>query len=367
MKTDRAAYLDELRDLVRLHARAQGLRPRVVAEVLDGVTHDGEGPGSWAGEWLAAARAAEPRSPLDAVRLANLARFPYVDGPARAEAHRYCQEVFTRWAVARGAVRHRVVAPGGGADVWTSGPVDPRRPVLLVVGGIVSIKEQWGQLLPLARRLGMTVAVTEMPGVGSADLPYAPSAERFVSDVLDVIGAGPDVRVLALSFSFTLALHAALRDPRIRAVGTVGGPVRDFFDDDAVWRRAPETTTATWARVLGTSQDAAIEVLRATAVPEERLRELQVPVAYVASTRDEIVPRSEVDRLCAVLPGVHVLEHDDVHGAPHHLGTTRAWLVMHLMAAPGPCIGHARRRAAAAAVSLAARLGRRRGHDGRRG
>ncbi|WP_223227681.1 hypothetical protein [Leifsonia xyli] len=211
-------------------------------------------------------------------------------------------------------------------------------PVLLIIGGIVSVKEQWGQMLPIARRLGVTIAVAEAPGVGENTLPYLESHRSFVSDVLDAIGVGSDadVRVLALSFSLSLAVHAAATDPRLRAIVTVGGPVRAFFDDDTLWDRVPRTTADTWASILGTSSEQAGKILRATAPPPDVWQALRIPIAYVASVQDEIVPVTEVNHLRELVSNAHVLVHDDVHGAPAHLGVTRLWLLGRLLAAPGP-------------------------------
>lgn len=346
--------LDELIDLVRLHARAQGLTADDLNSILPRITHDETGPGSWVEEWMNAARDAHPDTPLAATRFANLARFPYVNCEERAAALQFCRETFTAWAEGVGAERHIVSSPHGTAVVWTSGSVNPAAPVLLVIGGIVSIKEQWGQMLPLARRLRITIAVTEAPGVGENSMSYVDTYRTFVSDVLDEIGvdAGGDVRVLGLSFSLMLAVHAAVKDTRIRAIATVGGPVREFFEDEEVWARVPRTTADTWASILGVPSSQARQVLQVAAPKSDLWRELRIPVAYVASAQDEIVPVSEVGHLNDLVLNASFLIHDDVHGAPSHLGLTRLWLLGRLLAAPGPYRGKIRGALAGAAVGL---------------
>jgi hypothetical protein len=56
----------------------------------------------------------------------------------------------------------------------------------------VSIKEQWGGLLGLAKRLEMAVAVTEMPGVGENTMPYNADSWRLYPALLDELAAVAD-------------------------------------------------------------------------------------------------------------------------------------------------------------------------------
>ena len=77
------------------HASAQHL---AADEILARIDTDGEGPGSWSAEWVRAGETYErDGNLLAAATHYNLARFPFVDGPARAEALRRCVAVFDRW------------------------------------------------------------------------------------------------------------------------------------------------------------------------------------------------------------------------------------------------------------------------------
>jgi pimeloyl-ACP methyl ester carboxylesterase len=378
-----ATYLDELANLVMLHARAQGLSPRKCARLLARIGEpSGDGPTSWATVWSESAeRRAVAGRDLDAARFYNLARFPYIDGPARAAAYHNCMDSFARWAMSCGCRRRAVTTGSGEIAAWVSTPPGGReRPALLVVcGGIVSVKEQWGNLLGLAGRLGMAVAVTEMPGVGENTVAYDADAWRFFPALLDELADVADsgqAYLLALSFSGHLALRASLHDPRIRGIATVGAPVRALFRDPAAFARLPETTVRTLSHLTGTPRADLPALLAPWALGDE-LADVAVPVHYVASRRDEIIPADDPALLARLAPGAHVVEHDDVHGSPNHLLATRLWIARSLLdmrglgTSPparvlGLLQGAARAGAAAKAVAGAAGGGSRRTPASRR-
>jgi hypothetical protein len=337
-------HLDELRDLVLLHARAQGLDPARAKQVLERVRRPwGDGPGSWGRVWTEAGDAlAEAGRHADACRHYALGRFPYPDGNDRALAAARCAESFERGAPA-GAERLDVTLPEGTVRCWTAGlgapgRPGPRRPLLLVIGGIVSVKEQWAPILARAGALGFAVLVTELPGVGENTLPYRADSARMISAVLDAVGERADVArtfAIALSFGGHLALRCALADRRLRGIATVGAPVAAFFQD-AVWQRqVPVTTVRTLAHLTGTDPSVVFGFTRGWALGEAELRSLDVPVSYVASLRDEIVPLGDAALLRRCVPAAEVVVNDDVHGSPEHLAATRAQLLRAVLRASG--------------------------------
>jgi len=215
-----------------------------------------------------------------------------------------------------------VRGPAGRTALWIKrGPARSRR-LLLVVGGIVSIKEQWARLLDLSSRVGATVALTEMPGVGENTLRYGPDSWRMFPQLLDQLRDAfgvEDADLIALSFGGHLAMRAALHDPRIRSIITVGAPVARLFQDSDLWRTLPETTVRTLAHVAGVPRELAQQHLSTLALSTEELSRLRIPIFYFASLRDEIIPHSEWQLLRNHAPSVAIFEHDDVHGSPHHM------------------------------------------------
>ncbi|MDN3359005.1 alpha/beta hydrolase [Actinomadura sp. DC4] len=318
----------ELKEFATVHARAQNIRR--YRDVLDRIDSDEDGgPGSWAGEWSRAAEEFAAR-PLEACRRYNMARFPYVDGPARLQALRRCVESFDEWRQGQKDVtRLDLDLEGGRVGAWATGLSSPEpRPLVLIMGGIVSVKEQWAPVLDAIRGLGMAAVVTEMPGVGENTLRYTPESRRMLSGLLDALEGRADVSrtyAMALSFGGHMAMRCAVEDRRIRGIVTTGAPVRAFFTDAAWQRQVPDVTMDTLAHLTGTKRADLPDRLAAWALTDDQLAALDIPVHYAASRRDEIIPAEDVDLLRRKVPGLSVLEHDDVHGSPHHVTETRLW------------------------------------------
>ncbi|EME58620.1 alpha/beta fold hydrolase [Amycolatopsis decaplanina] len=328
------SYLTELSDLVRLHARVQGLPGALCREILERIEHtDGEGPGSWCGEWaLAADRMAGTGRHLDACKLNNLARFPFPANPAQERAAHRCVAQFDQWRSDRGGIdRLELELSGHRVPVWATG-LDPgaSRPLLLFIGGIVSVKEQWAPSLPAARKLGMAAVAAEMPGVGENPMTYDHDSWRMLSGLLDKISEIAPVRevyAVAMSFSGHLALRCAAHDPRLRGLVTVGPPVSAFFQDRTWWTGVPETTKRTLAHLLGIPKSEVPGRLDAFALRPDELARVKVPVYSVVSLRDEIIPSADTRLLERHLAKFKSIRFDDVHGSPGHVLRTKLWIV----------------------------------------
>ncbi|WP_051385699.1 alpha/beta fold hydrolase [Actinokineospora inagensis] len=349
--------VDELKQFAWLHAKAQGLTG--ARTVLDRIrTDDGDAPGAWTGEWSRAAdRLRDRGETLAAVGHYTMARFPYVDGEARAQAQRDCADSFAEWAAPRSVERLDLDVDGARVRCWTTGlSARHRRPVLLMCGGIVSVKEQWGPALPAIARLGLAGVVLEMPGVGENPLRYDGDSARLFSAVLDAVADRVDPTacyLLAFSFSGHLALRAALRDHRIRGVVTAGAPVRQFFTD-AGWRAAlPRVTVDTLAHLTGSPADGLGELMAPWALTDDDLAALDIPVGYAASDRDEIIPPGDPELVRTGIRAVHLVRADDVHGSPRHIAQTRLWAVHTVLRMRG---GRPVHRALVGAALRAARL-----------
>jgi esterase FrsA len=116
--------VDELKQFVEVHAKAQSLDPKLYGPLLARIVDDGPGtPGSWVHEWSAAGAEAESAGRLlEACRYYNMARFPYVDGPARGKALTQCVAAFDTWrATQKGIERLDVEMPQGLVRCYTAG------------------------------------------------------------------------------------------------------------------------------------------------------------------------------------------------------------------------------------------------------
>jgi hypothetical protein len=319
------------------HARAQNLTQAAYQEICARIdSDDADCPGSWTGEWSrAAARLEAEGRLLDACAHYNLARFPAVDGPAREHAQKKCVEVCSAWAAEHGVTRLDLPVLGETVPCWASGmSATGRRPLLLVMGGIISIKEQWMTLLAQASRLGMAVLVAELPGVGENPLPYTADSWRMLSELLDAVRDRADVEHtygLTLSFSGHAALRCAAHDPRIKGVITIAAPVSAFFADPD-WRRSlPGITVDTLARLTRTTPDDITGDLSPWALTEAELAAVRVPVHYLATREDAIIPGDDVRRLRGAVPGTKVLEYRDEHAGPGNALETRLWIFLSLL------------------------------------
>ncbi|MEV7996337.1 alpha/beta hydrolase, partial [Streptomyces sp. NPDC086077] len=208
-------HLEELKEFARLHARGQGMTAEHATRVLARISNDTAGnPHSWAAVWTTEGRAAADRGDLlDACRHYALARFPYHGDADRRTAQRLCVDTFDQWRRGQdGIERLEYEHAGGTVACWAAGLDDASRPLLLVMGGIVSVKEQWAPLLPLLRKLGFAAVVTELPGVGENTVTYGPDSWHMLGSLLDRLSGRArvsDTTMLALSFSGHLALRAA--------------------------------------------------------------------------------------------------------------------------------------------------------------
>ncbi|MEV6166541.1 alpha/beta hydrolase [Streptomyces sp. NPDC052052] len=330
--------ITELKQFITVHAKAQDLPQELYESVLGQVSHDGQGPGSWVHEWSAAGERLERDDSqlLPAFLCHNMARFPFVDGPARRDADRARLAVFERWRQQQADIEAvHVTSDGGEFRAWASGlDTAAKKKLLVVMGGIVSTKEQWAPILLKAELLGMAMVVTELPGVGENTLPYDADSWRMLPALLDTVADRADVTrtyAVANSFSGHLALRTAVRDERLRGIVTTGAPVSDFFTNAEWQRQLPQITVATLVQLTGTEPKRLYDVLRTWALTDQELAALEIPVAYTVSLRDEIIPVGDIDVLKKHVRGLSLNEFDDVHASPAHVEETMRWTVESLI------------------------------------
>ena len=324
----------ELKEFLLLHAKVQGMKPAEYRVMADSIRNDDEGdPASWAARW--STRGAEMEDAgelLEACRAYNMARFPFPDGPTREKAAEQCVAVFDRWRAEKNEIQPLTVdCLGGQVRCWTYGldPANPR-PLVLVMGGQVSIKEQWAPLLPLIGELGFAGIAAEMPGVGQNTVPYTRDSWQMLSSILDAVSQTADTSqtyAACMSFSGHLALNCAARDDRIRGIVAASAPIRQFFTDPVWQSRIPKITVDSLEHLTGQP----LAALADWALDDGTLADVKVPVHYMVSKRDEIVPAAEGAVLAHLAPDVHLMSHDDVHGSPNRLLETRLWVVLSLL------------------------------------
>ncbi|UGQ57579.1 esterase FrsA [Rhodococcus pyridinivorans] len=321
-------YLDEVKTHVLLHGRAQGIDAAECRRVLGTIRTLEDDEHGWASRWTAeASKYRERGRARDAIARDNLARFPFAATEMQENASARAVFEFGKWARSSGVAENLAVEYNGSRTTAWFGSVDTDGPAPLVVvlGGIVSPKEQWGRLLPHFRKLGIAAVVIDLPGVGAhRSALYGPDSEGYVSAVVDAAATRmrlSGVYGLAMSFGGTVMLRAAAADPRIRGVVAVGSPTQYTFVDPWVQKAMPAITRRTLESVTG-AQDLP-SLLPELALDRQHLGRLMIPVHYIRSLRDEIVPTADANVLIAHLARAAVVDFDDVHGSPHHADAVR--------------------------------------------
>lgn len=328
-------YLDEMKEFVGLHVKSQRIGDRDFKGVLDRIySAVGDGPSSWVYEWMQFGEQCLQSQHYDhAIQCFNFARFPYVDSSARQAALDRCVGTFREHMLDKADVRRDVVRMLGLDVPVYSSLSGERRPLLIVLGGIVSIKEQWHKMLGIGRKLGYTVVVMECPGVGENPMRYGVESPTLISAIIDhyrerVIEH--NVVVIGLSFGGHLAMRAALNDNRITRIVTAGAPINRFFTDKSWWQRVPGITKQTFAHIARCNEDALQDTISGLALDVADLRRLSLPVLYVMSLRDEIIPVEERLFLTKGIARLDLVEFDDVHGAPAFLPVVRQLILREL-------------------------------------
>jgi esterase FrsA len=197
------------------------------------------------------------------------------------------------------------------------------------MGGIVSIKEQWNGFISAGKKLGVSVVLAEMPGVGENRMPYDNDADLLLDALVGAVEGeffNQHIHLVMMSFSGNLGLKYAAREERVKAVTTVGAPIKHFFTDQQWWRKVPLTTKRTLAHLCQCTEPQVFNTIKGFAIPEATLKKIKIPVYYIQSQQDEIIPSEEVAYLRQHVSGLHVTQYPDVHGSPRHMSQMQKWV-----------------------------------------
>jgi pimeloyl-ACP methyl ester carboxylesterase len=202
----------------------------------------------------------------------------------------------------------RIEAPLDGGKVVGNlrRPAQPERPPLvLIVAGLDSTKEEFFTLEEVFLRRGMATLSLDGPGQGESgyDLPIRHDYEVAVAAVLDVLDGREDldrerIGAVGVSLGGYYAPRAAAFEPRINAVAGISGP----FNFGALWDQLPELTRETFTnKSHASSDDEARE--RASALDLEGvLDRLECPALFVTGRRDRLIPVESTERQAETAP-----------------------------------------------------------------
>jgi len=256
---------------------------------------------------------------------AYLARFGSPEkAEGRANRVRCYREAVSRW-------RDRIVPvtiPYAGTEMpgylHLADAAEPR-PVVIMVDGADSVKEEYHNWARAFVRRGLSVLTMDGPGQGEVlgRLPMRPERwEEPIGAAIDALAARADVDasrvgIWGSSMGGFLALRAAAFEPRIRAATSSGG----FFD----FRDYPYWALSTQLNVM---EDLGVGSLaEARAYIAERcslegvVDRIEAPYLVIHGARDELVSVEEAQRMAAGPSGELVNFEDGFHTCTNHNAT----------------------------------------------
>ncbi|MBE5102259.1 alpha/beta fold hydrolase [Priestia aryabhattai] len=316
-------YLQELKQFVELHIKSQSLNLVKPVEVLERISSPkGKGEGTWAFEWLQAGNEVFEKNVLEAIQCYNFARFPYVNDETQQEAYEKLISSFDSYLSITNIKKERLSFNGGTFNVYTSS-LNPKKPLLLVMGGIVSIKEQWFKFLEVGPKLNFSVIVAEFPKVGENSLPFQANSFEIIQNILNYFEDEVDVDhtyYVGMSFGGQLGIQCAVKDSRIKGIVTVGAPLYEFYHlTNKEWNGLPLVTKKTLSHVCELKESELRNSLVDLSIDKNDLNKLDIPITYVFSLKDEIIPAAELEFIKKYIRNLDLVTFEDVHGSPNHM------------------------------------------------
>ncbi len=275
----------------------------------------------WCAEWKRTAEVHErlareaearnsPRSAADAyVRAALCHHFGkfvfFEDLDQLRAATRATVESYAKAAPLLDPPAERVGIPYAGTSLpgWLRKPgAAARPPVVLLLAGLDSVKEEFNTFEPLFLDRGVATLSFDGPGQGESefDLPIEPTFEKVVSAVVDWLQPrgdvdGSRVATVGVSLGGYYASRAAAFEPRLTCAVPIGGPY-DFAEN---YDRAPALTRQAF-QARSHSPDAETARQRAAQLTlADAARRIEMPFLVVFGKQDRLIPYQQAERLYA--------------------------------------------------------------------
>jgi pimeloyl-ACP methyl ester carboxylesterase len=235
----------------------------------------------------------------------HFAKFVFVQAPEEMRsAHRKAVECYTAALPLMRPPGERVsIGPYVGV---LRKPGAGRFPVLIMVPGLDSTKEELHAYEEPFLARGMAVLAVDGPGQGEAEyeIPICGDYERAAATVVDWIEARDDldgkrVAIWGVSLGGYYAPRAAAYQKRLRACIALSGP----FDWAEIWDGLPELTRETF-RVRSHAATQEVAKTRAAALTlREAAGKIECPLFIVAGRQDRLVPAAHAERLASAASG----------------------------------------------------------------
>jgi 2,6-dihydroxypseudooxynicotine hydrolase len=201
----------------------------------------------------------------------------------------------------------RVAIPYAGTPLYgylRNPAASERSPVVLIVCGLDSVKEEMHAFEADFHRRGLATLTVDGPGQGEGEhLPIEPDYEKVVAAAIDWLQMqnaldGARVAAVGVSLGGYYAARAAAYEPRLACAVSIGGP----YDFSAVFDDLPQLTRQAF-QVRSHSQDMASAKARAQALTlVDAARRIDKPFLIAFGMEDRLFPCAQAERLHAEIP-----------------------------------------------------------------
>ncbi len=268
-------------------------------------------------------------------------KFVFTDHPEEQRAaHERTVACFRRGADTLSPPAEPVRVPYAGSTLaaYLRVPPGPPPPIVVMIPGLDSVKEELQATAEHMLRRGLAVIAIDGPGQGEAEyeFPIEPAYERVVTAVADYLKGRDDVDpdrigVFGVSLGGYYAARSAAFEPRVRAAVELAGPYR--FDLD--WDTLPPQTRTTFQHRSGAASPAQARERAAALTLEDAAARISCPLLVAHGGRDRLIPPYHAERLAREAPGAELMmDPDGSHGLTNHAFESRAamadWLAGHL-------------------------------------
>jgi 5-aminopentanamidase len=268
-------------------------------------------------------------------------KFVFTDHPEEQRAaHDRTVACFRRGAGTLSPPAEPVRVPYAGSTLAAYLRIPPGEPgpVVIMIPGLDSVKEELQATAEYMLRRGLAVIAIDGPGQGEAEyeFPIEPAYERVVTAVADYLKGRDDLDpdrlgVFGVSLGGYYAARSAAYEPRVRAAVDLAGPYR--WDQD--WDALPSQTRTTFQARSGAASPAQARERAAALTLEDAAVRITCPLLVVHGGRDGLIPVYHAERLAREAPGAELMLYPDgSHGVTNHAFESRAamadWLAARL-------------------------------------
>jgi 2,6-dihydroxypseudooxynicotine hydrolase len=192
-----------------------------------------------------------------------------------------------------------------------------RPPLVVIVPGLDSTKEEFFTLEQVFLRRGMATLAIDGPGQGECgyELPLRHDYEVAVAAALDMLDGREDldldrVGALGVSLGGYFAPRAATFEPRIKAVAGISGA----FSFGAIWDHLPELTRETFTHKAFAADEEEGRRIALTFDLDGVLEQLDRPALFVTGRHDRVIRVESTERQAkAAQRGTFVVLEDGNH------------------------------------------------------